>query len=375
MGTFQEIELQARAPQVRFGFPLFPPRTTPDNPALPQVIGGGTSEPQVSRTPLIDTTVPLARWRLETFLNAELFAGSFAGFSIEYQVAGETRRNGTGDLRVRLDRTQGGVAFGFNVTLDTRIRLQEGTFQYDWGPFGGAVPLSWATVINQSFRPNVDLIALAMTAFNIATGGILPLQEIRGAQTVGSNGAVWGLFDERDNRYAADNQIQLRPSMDVHVNVLRLIPKVGAAIRAMAAVGLRVSQGPSFIFVFPITIRLVKFTTTDGSYDVQNSGGPWPGTVRLLNGPVGPTSPSISSVDVVHEHTVGCEFRFEIHSTIAFLGLVSLGGSTPLPFRLFPQQPPPRAGRPRSTVFGPYYTKLSSDGATAQVDLPEVVWG
>jgi hypothetical protein len=373
MGTFQELRLEAKAPRGRFGFPLFPARTSVDNPALPGVIGGGTPEPQVSRTPLIDSTVPLARWRLQAFLNAELFAGSFAGFSIEYQVAGETRRDGTGDLRVRLDQTQGGVAFGLNVTLDTRIRLEEATYQYDWGPFGGVGPRTWRTAINQSFRPNVDLIALAITAFNIATGGVLPFQEIRGAQTVGSNGAVWGLFDERSNRYAADDQIQLRPAVNVHVNVLRLIPKIGTAIKLMAAVGFRISQGPSFIFVFPITIRLVRLTTADGSYDVQNVGGPIPGTGRLLNGPVGPTSRDIDQVDVVHEHTIGFQFRFEIHSTITFLGLVSLGGSTPLPFRLFPQQP--RTARSLNTVFGPYYTKLSSQGTTAQVELPDVVWG
>ncbi len=373
MGSFEEIDLRARQPQVRFGFPLFPPRTSIDNPALPRVIGGGTPDLQVSNTPLIDTTVPLARWRLEAVLRVGVFAGSFAGFSIEYQVAGETRRNGTGDLRVRLDRTQGGVAFGVSATLDTRIRLEEATYRYDWGPFGGVGPKSWRDVINQSFSPNVDLIALAITAFNIATGGFLPLQEIRGAQTIGSNGAVWGLFDERSNRYAADNQIQLRPTVDVHVNVLRLIPKIGTAIKVMAAVGLRISQGPSFVFVFPITIRVVRLTTVDGNYDVQNVGGPLPGTVRLLNGPVGPTSPNINQVDTVHEHSIGFQFRFEVHSTIAFLGLVSLGGSTPIPIRLFPQQP--RTARPLNTVFGPYYTKLSSAGNTAQVELPEVHWG
>lgn len=373
MGSFQEIKLSARQPQVRFGFPLFPPRTTVNNPALPQVIGGGTPELQVSNTPLINTTVPLARWRLQAVLSAGVFAGSFAGFSIEYQVAGETRSNGTGDLRVRLDQTQGGVAVGASVTLDTQIRLEEGTFQYDWGPLGGIGPASWRAIIDQHFSPNVDLIALAITAFNVATGGVLPLQEIRGAQTIGSNGAVWGLFDERSNRYAADNEIRLRPSIDVHVNILRLIPKIGTAIKVMGAVGLRVSQGPSFIFVFPITIRVIRLTTPDGNYDVQNVGGPIPGTVRLLNGPVGPTTPNFTEAEVVHEHSIGFRFRFEIHSTITFLGLVSLGGSTPIPIRLFPQQP--RTARPLNTVFGPYFTRLSSRGTTAQAELPEVVWG
>lgn len=372
MGSFEGIVLRARQPRVSFGFPLFPPRTTINNPALPRVIGGGSPELEIPNTPLIDTSVPLARWRLEASLRVGVFAGSFAGFGIEYQVAGETRNNGTGDLRVRLDRTQGGVAFGVSATLDTRIRLEEATFQYDWGPLGGVGPRTWRAVLNQSFSPNVDLIALGIAAFNIATGGVLPLQEIRGAQTIGSNGAVWGLFDERDNRYAADNQIQLRPTVDVHVNILRLIPKIGTAIKVMGALGLRISQGPSFVFVFPITIRVVRLTTVDGDYDVQNVGGPIPGTVRLLNGPTGPTTNNIDQVEVVHEHSVGFQFRFEIHSTIRFLGLISLGASTPIPIRLFPQQP--RTNRPLNTVFGPYYTKLSSEGNTAQVELPEVHW-
>lgn len=374
MGTFQEINLRATAPQVRFGFPLFPQRTSIENPALPRTIGGGASANAPSRHQLIDETIPLARWRLYANLHAEFFQFSFAGFSIEYQVAGETRSNGTGDLRVRLDRTQGGAGFGVSITLDTTIRLEEGTFAYDWGPFGGLGPESWEAVIDQSFSPNIDLIAVALTVFNLMTGGVLPLQEIRGAQRVGPSGAVWGLFSERNNRYAADNQIQLRPSIDVHVNVLRALPKVGTAIKVMAAVGLRVSQGPSFIFTFPITIRLIKFTTVDGTYDVVSQGNPIPGTLRLIRGPVGPTS-RITHVEAIHDHTVGFEFRFEIHSTITFLGLVSLGGSTPLPFRIFPQQPLPRGGRPLSTVFGPYYTKMSSEGSTAQVELPDVVWG
>jgi hypothetical protein len=375
MGTFEEIRLRAAAPQVRFGFPLFPEGTSIENPALPRTIGGGASANAPSRHQLIDDTVPLARWRLHANLKAEFFQFSFAGFSIDYIVSGVTRRAGIGDLRVRLDDTQGGAGFGISITLDTTIRLEEGTFRYDWGPFGGLGPESWEAVIDQSFSPNIDLIAVALTVFNLMTGGVLPLQEIRGAQTVGPSGAVWGLFDRRSNRYAADNRIQLRPSIDVHVNVLRAIPKVGTAIKVMAAVGLRVSQGPSFIFVFPITIRLVRFITVDGTYTVINEGGPIPGTVRLVNGPVTNTTPVITSAEAIHEHTVGFEFRFEIHSTISFLGLVSLGGSTPLPFRIFPQQPLPRGGRPLSTAFGPYYTRVSSEGATAQVELPDVIWG
>ena len=207
------------------------------------------------------------------------------------------------------------------------------------------------------------------------TGGVLPLQEIRGAQTVGPSGAVWGLFNERDNRYAADNQIQLRPSIDIHVNVLRAIPKIGTAIKVMAAGGLRVSQGPSFIFVFPITIRIIKFTTPDGTYDVVSQGNPTPGTLRLIRGPVGTTTSNFTQASALHDHIVGFEFRFEIHSTINFLGMVSLGGSTPLPFRIFPQQPLPRGARPLSTVFGPFYTQVSSEGNIAQVGLPDVVWG
>ena len=375
MGEFQEITLQATAPQVRFGFPLFPQRTSIANPASPRTIGGGASANAPSRHQLIDTTIPLARWRLYANLMVEFFQFSFAGFSIEYQVAGVTRSNGTGDLRVRLDRTQGGAGFGISATLDTTIRLEEGNFEYDWGPLGGLSPQAWETVIDQSFAPNIDLVNIALIVFNTMTGGVLPLQEIRGAQTIGPSGAVWGLFNQRNNRYAADNQIQLRPSIDVHVNVLRAIPKVGTAIKVMAAVGLRVSQGPSFIFVFPITIRIIKFSTPDGTYDVVSQGNPIPGTLRLIRGPVGSTTSNFTWAETIHDHTVGFEFRFEIHSTINFLGMISLGGSTPLPFRIFPEQPLPRGGRPLSTRFGPFFTRMSSDGPTAQVGLPEVVWG
>jgi hypothetical protein len=367
MGTFEDRRLTTSTPRsLNTGFPVFFANSTIDQPLDPRPIGSAMEERYEIR--VFDTAIPLLAWRLRLRLDLGLFTAAFYGFNLEYTIAGETRNNGTGALRARLDEAAGGVGFGVNlqVTLPLGIQRNAG-FTYN---FQHGIVTIWEDTFSQTLSFNVDLVNLLIVIANAVSGLQLPLDLVRAGQTVGSNGAMWGLFAEARAQFAANRgTMQLRPTLNFSPNILDFVPETRAVLRKLRLIGAVLTMGPTFNIVFPITIQIVRLTTEDGNYAVN--GEEFVGTLRLQGGPRRSLRPTVRDVAVTHSHTIGLEFTLDIRFHFTFLGLATLSQSTPIPLNFGAPQPPLRA----TNILGPYFTRLSNNGGVAKADLPEVVWG
>lgn len=367
MGTFESRKLATSSPRnLLTGFPVFIPGSTIDTPLAPRSIGTGSGERRQIR--VFDTTIPLVAWRFRSRLDLGFLTAAFYGFNLEYSISGETRNNGTGNLRARLDEAAGGVGFGVNLEVTLPLRLERNAgLRFN---FRDGITTIWEDVFNQTVRFNIDLINIMIVVANAISGLQLPLDLVRAGQTVGSNGAMWGLFAEAKAQFAANRgRIELRPTLNFSPNILDVIPEARAVLRKLRMVGAVLTMGPTFNIVYPITIQIVRLTTEDGNYTVN--GEETVGTLRLEGGPRRTLPPTVSDVAVTHSHHIGLEFTLAIRFHFTFLGLVTLSQSTPIPLNFGAPQPPLRA----ANILGPFFTRLSNDGSVATVDLPEVVWG
>lgn len=368
MGTFEDRRLATSTPRdLLTGFPVFIPHTTINQPLAPRSIGSGSGERRTLR--IFNTTIPLVAWRFRSTLDVGFFTAAFYGFNLEYSVSGLTRPNGTGNLRARLDEAAGGVGFGVNMEVTMPLRLERNAGIRI--SFRDGVTTTWEEIFNQTLSFNIDLINAMIVVANAISGIQLPLDIVRSAQTVGSNGAIWGLFAEARAQFASNRgRIELRPTLHFSPNILEVIPEARAVIRKLRTVGATITMGPTFNIVYPITIRIVRVTTEDGNYTVSGEEESV-GTLRLESGPRRPLPATVSNVSVTHAHTIGLEFTLAIRFHFSFLGLITLSQSTPIPLNFGAPEPPLRANR----ILGPFFTRLSNDGTVAKADLPEVVWG
>lgn len=368
MGTFESRRLATSTPRnLQRGFPVFIPQSTIDQPLDPREIGSGTSERRTIQ--VFNTTIPLVAWRFTIGLSLGFFTAAFYGFNLEYSISGETRNNGTGDLRARLDEAAGGVGFGVNMQVTLPLQLERNAgVNFN---FRNGFTTRWEDVFNRTLSFNIDLIQTMIAVANAIAGLQLPLDLVRAGQTVGSNGAIWGLFAEARAQFAANRgRIELRPTLNFSPNILEIIPEARAVLRKLRSVGAVLTMGPTFNIVYPITIRIVRLTTEDGNYGVVD-GEEVVGTIRLRGGPRRTLGPTVSSVAVTHSHSIGLEFTLAIRFHMAFLGIAILSQSTPIPLNFGAPQPPLRA----NNILGPFFTRLSNDGSVARAELPEVVWG
>ena len=367
MGTFNDRRLSTSSPRdLLTGFPVFIPQTTINTPLAPRSIGTGSGDRRQIR--IFNANIPLALWRFTSTLDLGFFTAAFYGFNLEYSISGETRNNGTGNLRARLDEAAGGVGFGVNMEVTCPIRLERSRgFRFN---FRSGVTTVWEDVFNQTLRFNIDLINIMIIVANAIAGLQLPLDLVRSAQTVGSNGTLWGLFAEARAQMAANQgRIQLRPTLNFSPNILEVIPEARAVLRKLRLIGAVLTMGPTFNIVYPITIQIVRLTTEDGNYTVN--GEEFVGTLRLEGGPVRTLGPNVSNVACTHSHTIGLEFTLAIRFHFTFLGLITLSQSTPIPLNFGAPQPPLRA----TNILGPFFTRLSNNGGVGQARLPKVVWG
>jgi hypothetical protein len=348
------------------GLPIFALGSSINRPTFPQNIGGGTPQPQrIGRNPLISVTVPLALWRFTASLGATLFAGSFFGFNLEYDVSGQTLNDGTGFIGVANDFAAGGMGFGVSLGLEGRIRLERSLFAFS---FRRGFVQTWEDLFNQAFSFNVDLINAAVTVFNALTGGNVPMGIIRGGRTIGSVAAIWGLFDEVRFQFGTRGRLELRPTLNLSPNILEVIPEMRVVLRKLRKVGLQFSLGPTLNIIYPISVRVVRLLTEDGSYDVARTSG---SLQFLQGGPVRTLAPTVSNITVVHSTTVSFEFNLELRTIFTFLGLFGVDHSIPIGVNF--QQ----AGARVDDLIGPFFTALNGGPETlvAETELPEVVWG
>ncbi len=370
MGQITSRTLATSLPRnLTTGFPLIPLNTTIDQPVFPTRIGGGNGETESFRQPILDVRIPLVFWRFTGTFNVGLFAGSFFGINLQYTVDGVTRDDGTAIVRFANDAAAGGIGFGLSLTLDFFLRLERSAgIRFTPGRrFPNTFTTVWEDIFNRSFSANIDLINIALTVLR-GVGIPIPLDLVRGARTVGTNGAIWGLFDEVENQFLRNQgRLQLRPRVALSPNILDFVPPAQPVVRALKTIGSKLFCGPTLNIVFPITLNIVRLTTEDGDYEVTEFRN---GRLFFDGGPVATLPPTVSQVTVTHSHAIGIEFTLAMRAGFQFLAVINLSVSVPIPLNFGAPEPPLRA----ENVLGPFFTALSDNGAVA-VDMPEVVWG
>lgn len=332
-----------------------------NSPAPTQDIGRGTPNPQPLARDLIDQRVTLGNWRIRAYVNVNVFTGTFFGLNIEYLVSGVTENNGQGYIGLSGDRSAGGIAFGVSFDVFGSIQIEEARID----PRLTTWQRVWAEILNRDFAFNVDVVNIALAVLRAGTGGTLPIEIVQGAQTVGSAGAVWGLFDQRRDRMTPGRgSITYRPTIAFSPNMLPFIPGMRAFLKGFRLIGGRFSMGPTLNIVYPITFQVVRLVTEDGAYDI----GTRTHVLFLVNGPRRTLPPTVSNVTIVHSHTTNLRFELGLHFTFAFLGLVNIDSVQALPLT---------GSGNGARVLGPFFTQMNNSNvvASADTELPEVVWG
>jgi len=354
------------------GFPLLPKNTSLEAPRDPVSIGAGYA-PRQSDT-FLDTSIPLAWFRLIISSSQQRISGFFAGFLLGYTVEGETRNDGTASLQFSSEFMQGGVGVGLGITFNFLIRLDESVTDFS---FRDGFTRAWKNLLTFSASATFDILELAVN-FLGAVLNIGQLQALSEVKQIASNGAIWGLYATNATPgLSRGSTLELRPRANLSANILELIPKFGAFIKAMSKVGAKFSVGPTLVILFPISLSIVRLTTEDGDYRVNGTSAT-PGSTtgqRLFNftgGPRGTLGPTVSSVRITHSHTIGIELSSEIRASFSFLKIVTISAAVRIPVYL------DVIGTQIGTL-GPYHTRLSGTPSVSQstphIELPEVVWG
>ncbi len=353
----------------RRGLPLIPLSNrghTINTPALTQDVGGGTPDQEPFITDLINTSLPFANWRFSAHVNVTVFTGSFSGLNIEYDVSGVTQNDGGGFIGLFNDRSAAGIAFGVSFNLEGQVVLERraGSRPARNLPTGLSWEPVWEEALNRAFSFNIDAINLALTVLRIATGGTLPIELVQGARTVGSVGAMWGLFDERRDQMVQGGRIAYRPTIAFSPNLLTVIPEMRAVLSAFRKVGLQLSMGPTLNVVYPINFEVVRLITEDGAYGI----GARTHVVTLVNGPRQQGSGPVSDVTIVHSHTINLRFELGLHFSFSFLGMFRVDETQVIPIPGIGSGP---------GLLGPFFTALNNSNlvAAAETEMPEVVWG
>ncbi len=352
------------------GLPLLPIPNSQFRPAGVQTIGRGTPTLQNLSRCLVNTTIPLVFWRFHARVDVDVFAGSFFGFNLEYDVSGVTNNDGSGFIGLFNDRAAGGLGFGVSFEVSGQVRIEERTGGRLSGNLltGFRWEAVWATTLNRTFGFNVDPVNLALNILRRATGGVLPIEIVQGARRVGSAGAIWGYFDEIQDQLSNRGEMSLRPRINFSPNILTIIPEVAAVLQKFRKIGLRLSLGPTLNVVYPIDFEVANLETEDGRYNIVARGRP---TITLGGGPVRNLAPTVSSVRIIMGHTMSFRFELGLFVTFSFLGMASIDEQAVFEIGF---------GQSRNffnRLLGPFFTALDNSNvvAASEVEMPEVVWG
>lgn len=361
MRQINGVRLSTQRPGQRFGFPIFGATSTLDQPLRPRVIGAGTPSPQRPRAVFSRAVVGNHRFTMN--FAVEYFVAILNGYTISYLVFADLNNNGTGQVSLQGDETEGGFGFGMNVTFELGLQIES-------HPVAQAERnRTWNEIFNQSVRPNVDLIPIILSLPGVASVFPIPpavLDVFRTSQ--GGRGTIYGLFDRRTNRHLPDGQIRLNPGFTATGNLGDLIPGFSKLLKVLKFTGTSLVMGPTFTIGFPITIRLVRLSTPNGSYDVGGTSDGF-GNLPLTNGPVGSVPSSITDISTVHSSNVGASVRTGVVIYVAILKITVFSASRD--FEIFP-------ALPNVGIFRNFIGLNSSDTvaqAPEPAGLPEVVWG
>lgn len=357
------VRLSTERPGQRFGFPLIGATSTSEQPLQPRVIGTGTPSPQRTGRVLAQGAV-VGNHRITIDFAIEYFAALFNGYTISYFVTGDVNRDGTGLVGLSGDRTEGGIGFGLNITFDLALQIESHpVFQSDRNR-------TWNEIFNQRVRPNIDLFPLLLTLPPVQALLLIPPEVLQVFSTSsGGSGTVYGLFDRVTNRHLPDGQIQLRPGFSVKVNLASFVPGLSKVLKVLKVIGTSFEMGPNFSLRFPLTIRLVRLTTPDGTYNVggvPNAFGRFP----LTDGPRLNSVPrSITDISTVHTSNVTVSPEFGVYIYVAILKVTMFSRSRS--FELFPFL--------QNGSIIRNFISLSTATTVAQAPeptgLPKVVWG
>lgn len=344
------------------GFPMFPKNTSIGNARTPVPIGVGVA-PRSSRN-LLDTDAPLAWFRFHISISQQAIAGAFFGFQMGYHIEGTTRNDGTASLRFSDEWAQGGLGFGFGISWNFTVRLDERILDFS---LRNGISASWRNFLTFSTTITIDGIEIALLILSKVLD-FPPLTKLTEISSVAGNGAVWGLFATNATQgLSSGSTLGLRPRLNFSANILEKIPKLAEFIKGAKKVGVKISAGPTVSIFFPVTIRIVRLVTEDGTYDVAGSAS---GRFNFTGGPVGTLGPTVSSVAVVHSHSMGLEWGVELRASFSFLKLLSISGSIRVPLRFNDEE----LGQVNFNV-GPFFTALTNAPQTAREEVPEVIWG
>ncbi len=372
MGTIQSTSLATSSPlNLTRGFGFFPANTSIDSPSPPTIIGIGAT-PSISHS-LLNTTIPLAFWRLRANVSGQFVAGVFFGYNLGYTVQGATLANGTARLEFQDDSTQGGAGFGFGFTLSFAFNIDQLRTTIS---FRRGIQSTWERVFNFSASATIDLIGITLQILR-AAGVNVPLDQISAAGSLGASGAIWGLYSSASSQLASEGSLTFRPRLNVSVNLLSVIPQLRATLKALKKAGGKLSVGPQLNIEFPVTIEIVRLTTEDGDY---NFSGFSSGVFRFNGGPaISSSAPPVQDISIVHTHTLGFRFTLEVKASFGMWSIFSLSASVPINLSSVVR---PTVGVNRA--LGPFFTTLNnsqnlahdeSRGAALAAELPEVVWG
>lgn len=343
------------------GFPMFPANTTIDSPRTPVPIGVGYG-PRSTLT-LLSTDAPLAWFRFHMSISQQAIAGAFFGFQMGYNVEGETRDNGTASLTFSNEFAQGGIGFGLGITWNFTVRLDESLFGFN---FRDGITRTWRTLLTFSTSVIFDAIELTLLVLSKVLS-FEPLSKLSEIRTVAGSGAIWGLFATNTSQgLSSGSTLGLRPRLNFSANILEKIPKLAEFIKTAKKTGLAIKAGPTLLIAFPVTIRIVRLVTEDGTYDVTGSSS---GRFNFASGPVRRLGPTVSSVGIVHSHSMGLEWGVELRASLSFMKVLSISGALRVPLNFGGDQ-----GRANFSI-GPFFTALNNGSTTAREELPEVIWG
>jgi hypothetical protein len=364
MDNIIQETLSTVRPGQRFGFPLFGTVGTLEQPLQPRVIGAGTPSPERRSQVLPPQPVVIGNHRFRVDFAVEFFAAVFNGYSMSYLVIANVNRNGTGEVGLSGDETEGGFGFGLNITFDVDMQVESHPV------FQSERNRTWNEILNQRVRPNIDLVPLILALPFVNSVLPIPPQVLQVFSTSrGGRGTVYGLFDRVTNRHLPDGQVRLSPRFTFNVNLASFVPGLDKLLKVLKFIGTSFEIGPNFSIAFPVTIRLLKLTTPAGSYDVvglQNNIGRY----ALSNGPTLSSVPaSITNISTVHSSNVSVSLRPGVYIYIALLKITVWSVSRDID--LFP-------GLTDSAFIRNFIT-LSTATTVAQAPapagLPEVVWG
>jgi hypothetical protein len=296
--------------------------------------------------------------------------------------------NNTISLQVANDQTAAGLIFGltfgvgFSATLD---KLQIRWIQDGWK---SRLAASFEPALNINFDFKIDAVALV-------------LEQILGKLSKGNNSKVvngiskagdvlpsllgsYSIYGSESNAIGSTRgKVTVSPTVDLPINIvalLKLIPKVGAAIAAIEAAAFQISAGPVFSLVVPVDIQINSFQVDGATYGNLSWTDSGRVTGTYAGGPV-PASPGQLGATLQHTPAPRFEYKVGVFVTVTFIKIFSVGATinTTVPDVLNLK---PNFGTFTNTVsnpvgrglgFAPLHDPMEGDDFEVVIELPEEI--